>query len=406
MIYEGALIVKWFLLPLISAFIAFFGFMLPILTNAVPFHPDEFYWAGTARVIPAIQSGSFSDQIFSEPYGYANFNGAKYLYGFGNQLARHDLSFIGYPPDTYYRFSPYGTSFPEYSPAYGALRDARIVSALFASIAVGLLSFLALLFFGDPVGSSITSAIFFFHPVFHTVGMQAFSDSMFICCQLLVFVCLELYRRIKSPVVSFFFLFLASLSVAYLASIKINGALFLAIILYYCISKNEVFSYNPKWIRAAFEFVHVVIVSSIVFLVLQFNYFMPGSISIWHALETRIAVTVSQVQSVTPEQVLVTIPSRLTASVPALFGVSPMGILFIVTILFLLLRRGNVPRRYAVHRLCMVTFIVYSAVIFYFVFNEPRYLLPFLPLFAILAGYPFTAVTQNSLLTEEEDLSD
>lgn len=396
MIEEGQVNVKWFLFSFIAFLIAFGVLGWRVLSNAVTFSPDEFYWIGTGRIIPALAAKDYTSPVFKELYGYANFNGAKFIYGITNILTGNpDLSFIGYPPETTYRFSLFGTSFPADHPYESILLRGRLVSALFASAAIGLIVYIYLLLFAKPLGAFISAGIVLFHPVFQSIGTTAFADSFFLFFELAVVVLLELYKRAEDDRLSIIYLSIGAIALGYLTSIKLNGGLFVAVAMYYLAQKNEIFGTYPTWTRMIFHTVSFFLLAICTFMLVQYNYFLPESPSIWYTLESRMNVTLTSVHTLglaDNVELIWSLPSRVLASIPLVFRDSPMGLLFIFTILFLFMRKGKVPWPIRLERLLTVTTLVYGAVILYVIFNEPRYFLPFLPLLAIVAGYPFGAM--------------
>jgi hypothetical protein len=373
-----------------------------VYQNTPDFQPDEMYWIGTARIIPLLLSGNTTDPFWKEYYGYANYNGAKLIYGLslGSMgYKAQDFAFIDYPPNTYYQFSTIVGRYPQNSPHYTILRDARMVHALFASLSVGLFAILALLLFGDILTAFLSAFVLIVHPIFQSVATIAFADAFLLFFELSYLVLIELYFSVSRPITRIILVLVLGINIAVITAIQPYGIVFSALILLYVVLKH-----NPSTIKNRIDTGGVfldlflfLLSGSVTFAFLHPNFFFTKAMGPFEVITSRIRITryhMMYYRQTLPSRVLSTIPERIFASFNYLFQGSLVGLLSALSSIVLLLRSFRVPYEQELSRLVISACFLYGVSIFLLIFNESRLLLPLLPFLILFSVYIFAAASK------------
>lgn len=383
-------------LLLISIILTIFSFIF-FLTRIerVPFETDEAYWVSTGKIIPILVQGRFSDPFWQEYYGFTNFNGAKYIFGLGLALLGHTESEIneaGVAPYTYYHWLPdEGKVLPQNHILFSLVRDARIISAFFAAISIGLMVIASFLLFQNLFLSSTAAIILFAHPILQHVAVRALADSFFLCF-IMLFLC-GVLRIVKQKKRYQHLLASLGIVIAYLMIIKVNGAMFLfafsvSLVLFSLIdSKN--FSIRKSLLTIALTSVTAVII----FFLLQPNLFFFPQYSLFQMIEDRAMITQQHIQyfsRVNPAHVTISLLARIHSLLHHLFPLWFIPLFIFGVVSSILRRKKNLAYPFII---CMGIIVIFS-VLSYTVFDEIRYFLPILP-FVVLASVHFLQLNKN-----------
>lgn len=361
---------------------------------------DEMYWISTSRVVQMLWQGDLKNPEWKEYYGFANLNGAKFIYGTGLALAGHsDTSITGIAPATYYRWTGLEPGyFPDTHPAYTLLRDARLISAFFTALGVTLL-FITAILLHMPVMIAITSALVMgFHPVTKHVATHAFSDGIFLFFQMLLLVSLFWKRNENNH--TYFPQMLTGAILAYLVSVKINGAMFIPIVIFLTI-------FHPRRRHKPEQSIHilgrrlgVIAVSAIITIILLHpNFIFYPGYSPLQLLNDRARITAEHIEyfgNIDPSHIILKPTERIASLVRHGFPIW-LGMLSVAGLLvsFLRIRYASAENRpYLLYLFSGA--VVALSVLAYCVFDEPRYYLPILPFIAVLAGYSMTIFSRKN----------
>lgn len=374
-------------------------YVTAIYTNKVMFMSDEMYWISTSRVVQMLWQSDFRNPEWKEYYGFANLNGAKFIYGAGLALTGHtDTSITGVAPETYYRWTNLEPGyFPANHTAYVMLRDARYISALFTALAIALIYVLVLLL-GLPVTVAIASAIIIaIHPVTKHVATHAFADGIFLFFQMLLLCSLFWKGKIMGHRFTFLKEICIGAVLAYLISVKVNGALFIPIVFLFTIMNPHKQANREQSTQLSAKRLGIIAVSTILGIVLLHpNFIFYPDYSPLQLMRDRGQITIDHVayySRIDPSHVILKPTERIASFVRNSFPLW-LGILSIAgaCITFLYARQ---KRPYLLY--LTAGFIVTLSVLAYCVFDEPRYFLPILPFIAVLAGYTATIFTPKKL---------
>jgi len=374
-----------------------FSFILlrkDINENIISFHTDEAYWISTAKILPLLINKRFNDPIWKEYYAFTNFNGAKYIYSIGLLLFGHSEKTIeqaGVAPDTFYKWKGYdGNAFPKDHAFFRVLTDARIVSALFVSCSIGLMAILGFLVLRSVWLGSIAGIILFFHPITQYIGTHALTDSMFLFFILLSLIGIIAFLNRSKNRISYRLIWFNSFIFAYLASIKINGLLFLFAFIFLIIwlaivekSKRIIRSYIVSMCTILF-------LTSVFFLLLNPNLFFYPTYTLSQMLKDRMVITqyhIALYSYKVPDHVLLSLPQRLHSLIKHSFPIwlSPLFVIgAIYTGFHTIMKR---KKRLSVFYTYMIVigFVVLNGIFTYVVFDEPRYFVPLLPFFTLIS---------------------
>ncbi len=383
---------RWFLGVVIVAFVIY---AKPIVENVVDFHPDEMYWIGTGRIVPLLVARDTEHPFWDEYYGYANFNGAKLLYGIGlTIMGQADYRFIGLPPSTYYRFEPYeGKPFPSDHLLSPILRDGRLISALFAALTVGLMFIWSREALGSFLGATVAAVVFVLHPIMITVATHAYADSLFVFFIIAIFLIIHHYLGDTSTRSSRWWTVSMGAILAFLVSVKLNGLLFIFPIILAFFMKELTRRVSWKKHLQQLLIVMTVLVASfsIVFAILHPNFFFFPKRGPVQIIADRVHITRDHMvyfDTKQPSHVLWDIPSRARSIYRQIFIWPWMALLLVVGGL-LFIRKiqffGEAKHGLITHTAVSVVAILIGT-LEYVVFDEARYYLPLLPFVSLLAG--------------------
>ena len=395
--------IKYLCLFLCVSLLSWVYLIYNVRTNTPDFQADEMYWISTARIIPLLASKNTTDPFWREYYGYANFNGGKFIYGVGLWLFGYrDFTFAGSPPDTYYRYQSIQGKYPVDDPYYPILRDAREISATFAALAVGLMAVWVFIIFENIIPALLSAVVLIIHPIFLSFATIAFTDSFSLFFQMVFLVMLECYLRIKKGRTHLVLTILLGCCLAELTAIKMNGLLFGGVFVFYAIAKHKVFTSRDGW-KAFMADLGIFTAAGVnMFLLLHPNFSFPGANGPLDVLEGRLRITAYQMSywgKNNPQYVWWTIPDRVVGSFHILFSSSPLGFLMMLTGLLLLMRNFQIPYGVQLSKVSVSAFYIYDVILQYVVFNQARYLLPILPFLIAFSVYIFAMILRPQKAT-------
>lgn len=378
--------------------LAFSYYRSLIVSNRVFFMSDEMYWISTSRVVHMLWKGDFKNSEWREYYGFANLNGAKFIYGIGLSVAGHtDTRITGVAPATYYRWTGFEPGyFPQSHTAYPLLRDARIISAFFTAMAVTLLYILVTLI-RLPTAIALASALVLgIHPVTKHVATHAFSDGIFLFFQMLLLV--SLFRERKKHRHPYRMQIITGIMLAYLVSVKINGAMFIPIMIFLTILHPHGY---PKALSARELIAQLAVIAAsalIALALLHPNFLFYPDYSPLQLLRDRVQITTDHVMyysQINPSHVILRPMDRIASLVKHSFPVW-LGAMCAIGTLMTFIRAGNKQQRNTPYLLYLAAGTVVSlSVLAYCVFDEPRYYLPVLPFISVLAGYSLIIIPEK-----------
>lgn len=368
---------RWLLFIFTCAFILY---AKPIIGNTVVFHPDEMYWIGTGQIFPLLLGRETTHPFWNEYYGYANFNGAKLLYGVGLTILGHtDYRPLGLPPATYYQFEPFGGKpFPADHFLYTMVRDGRLISALFAAASVGLMFWYARAIVGSTMGGALSAAVFALHPIMRLVATHAYADSFFAFFILVILLVIHHYLLHTGTRYSLWKAFAMGAIFAFAVSVKLNGLLFFVPALF-------AFSMKEKSQNRFLIFVAVFVFGFAgAFALLHPNFFFdptrgPAQIIVDRMRITRDHMVYFDVHE--PGHVLWDIPSRMRSFYRQIF-VWPWLVPVCMVGGWLTMR----TKQKIMHFVAASALAIFIGTLGYVVFDEARYYLPILPFVSLLAG--------------------
>jgi len=365
-----------------------------IYKNQVLFMSDEMYWISTSRVVQMLWKGDFNNPEWKEYYGFANLNGAKFIYGIGLAIAGHtDTRITGVAPATYYRWTDLEPGhFPKSHAAYPLLRDARVISALFTAMAVALLYTLAILMHIPVVAAVAAALIMGIHPVTKHVATHAFSDGIFLFFQMLLLI--SLFWRWGENRHSHLPQIITGVLLACLVSVKINGAIFIPVIFFLTIMRPNRQPHQSESIHMLEKRLGVITAATLLTLVLLHpNFIFYPDYSPLQLLSDRARITAEHVayySHIDPSHVILRPAERILSLMRHSFPLW-LGALSIVGALVTLIHANSKSGRNSAYLLFLTSGAVITlSVLAYCVFDEPRYYLPILPFIAVLAGYSAT----------------
>ncbi len=352
------------------------------------FSSDEFYWIQTARILPYIREGKLASPYWHEHMGFTNFNGAKWVYAIGLAMfGRTDFESIGTPPETYYKWNVFdGSPFPTDHELYPLLKQARLISAFIASLAVGLLFILSYSISKNILVSICSAILFFIHPISYSISVHALADSTFIVGELCIYMLLFRYLIPKKTHTRMSHYFLTGICLGFAMSTKINGYMFVPVVLGIIVYKNIIKNIsNVETVNAVFM---VCIGMCISFICLNPNLIFYRSYSLSMMLEDRINITLIHMNYFRihdPSHVLESIPNRFTSLIRHVFSIPiVIGILASSSGLLYIQYRKQVLA--TIYSLLFHILYISAICMFYVVFDDERYFLPLLPFVCILAS--------------------
>lgn len=374
---------RWLFLIFTCAFILY---AKPIIGNTVVFHPDEMYWIGSGQIIPLLYKRDTTNLFWNEYYGYANFNGAKLIYGVGLTIMGHtDYRPFWLPPATYYRFESFGGKpFPADHPLSPMVRDGRLISALFAAASVGLMFWYARATLGSTTGGVLSAAVFALHPIMLSVGTHAYADSMFSFFMMIFLI--ETHRFLTDGATKRIWprFGLWGGLLAALASVKLNGLLFFVPALFaFGMKEKNKNRFLIFMIAFIFGFV-------MVFAILHPNFFFYPTRGPVQIITDRVRITRDHMiyfDAKEPGHVLWDIPSRVGSLYRQIF-VWPWLLPVCIAGVWLTMR----TKKKIMHFVAASALAILIGTLGIVVFDEARYYLPLLPFVSLLAGGSIVAL--------------
>lgn len=399
--------------PVILAFLIFifyfFSFSQKIAVNQIPFYTDEMYWISTGKIIQVLFKPDFTSDWWHENWGFANFNGAKLIYGIGLTIAGyHNFVAVGVAPETYYKWQSYdGLRFPQTHRLFGMLSAARQISAFFTALSLALLFILVYQVFNQIIPAAVAVGLMGNHPGIEEIGTHALADSMLIFFELSTLLLTAMIirgQRLSHSRNLTVTAVILGLLWAMCVSVKINAILvvFASMILLF-LNRKRVFLDAKTTKSHSIGFVNFLIISltsmMLTFFVLHPNFFFYPNYSLINILIDRVAITKYHMQyfgRTDPSHVLPFFPGRiwpflrLTSTIPIVV----CAVATLIANLFNYFFRQNRQDQLYFH-FCVVGLIFVIMQLTYFVFAEIRYVLPGLP-FVILAisnVWPFSGIS-------------
>lgn len=388
----------------------FFG--STVQNNNVLFDTDEMYWIQTAKIVPLLLTQKYTDDFWNEYYGFFNFNTAKYIYGLGlPALGIHDFSGIGTPPDTYYRWETYtDKAFPITQELYSTVYKARMISVFITSIAICGMYILVLMITSSVLLSLTASLLLTVHETTLYIATHALADSIFLLFEILTLLYITrmlVYLAQKKPV-PIVMQFMLGATLALLAGTKINGIIFVpftvaALLLAdFLPDKPKAEQEAPYYFRSLFNPLFLLLSFALFFLFLHPNFIFFQDVSPIDMIRGRILITRQHVAfflQTDPSHVLITIGSRVRASLTHIFPVWLFIIISAISIYVALTRSAAEKRSIKLIVLVYQTglFFLWICVISYTVFDEQRYFLPLIPILILVIILPLS--THNAFMT-------
>ncbi len=378
-----------------------------INANSPPFVADEMYWIGTARIVPFFLQGKWKDPFWDEFGGYANFNGAKWIYGVSLAiLGHHDFSFLAYPPYIYYHYRPLeGKPMPTTLKEYSYLHDARLTSAVFGSLSIVAMSVVAYEVTSSGIAGFFAGIFLGLNPVVQNVSVIAFADTMFLFFQLTSMFLMARYEKQKSHTQNIGLLVLWGASCAMVTAVKLNGLWFAVLAVLSIIVRG--FSV-PKQKRGGI-FISVLYVAAafaIVFDLLHPNFFFYPSHGPFQIITERLSITqyhMMYFSHAMPPLVLWTLNARLASFWRhVLFG-SDILLIAVGALLLASVGLRFITTKTSFGRMTIWGLVTFGSLMGYVVFDEVRYFIPILPFLIIfIVGF----VVQLTKIKRRVDKSD
>lgn len=362
---------------IISSFIfiiSFIYYVRPILKNDTYFATDEMYWISTAKTVHMLWQIDTKNPLWRDYYGFANLNGAKFIYGIGLALFGHtNVDIVGVAPQTYYKWVSYETGpFPDNHPAYPLLRDARLISAIFMAGVITFVFLLASLLPLSIPASLLAAVITAIHPTSYMIATHVYSDGIFLFFE--VWLLYMLLRKLNSD-------FMVGVLFAYLVSVKLNGLLFGPIIVVLYLYKQ----YNKNTLN---RIIKVVLGASVMFLILHPNFLFYHEYSLLQLIKDRVQITNDHIvyfSKINPSHVTLGLNQRIGSMLKNTFPIW----FAVTTIIGFLTFIINITRKKISNNIkifFLIGFYTTICVMSYTVFDEPRYWFPLLPFMSILAA--------------------
>lgn len=344
------------------------------------------YWISTSDSLFRILRGDFHNPLWREHFGFANLNGAKFLYGAGLLFAGYsDTSELGHGAGTYYIWKDIaGQPLPRTHTQYPLLRYARLYSSIYTVGGIVLVFLSTVLLTGSLFAGSLASAVVIFHPVTLHIATHSFADDMFLFFQMLLFYFLLLgLRSGKTRLIDVGI----GATLAWLISVKMNGFLFLPIIMLMCVPTSGL--NNVKDANLYAGRLLIIGVSAIsTFLLLHPNFFFYPSYSFMQIYRDRIRITMHHIAYFSvqwPGHVTLPLPMRLASLVRHVFRDWTAIVSLIAAFPFLYGLATKKITRIQIYILAAFLMMV-ILITAYTVFDEQRYYYPLVPFLAIFIG--------------------